>query len=215
MPNLSYNDPIIIERLLNSHIEKVCPARIDYNKLQEEYFKDNIRNSKVLVAGSGLGFEVAILSEYNKYVLGIDNNPLLIKMSQAYFQKPNIKFSLADFTNLPLERDSYDNAILNYGTIGNFNKFEQQNIINELLRVASTIHVDFYTPEGNSKRKDMYDQEGWRNVRIDTNAFISDDGGYSRIFTDLEFNDLVRSTGHFNVSYTKLDGFGYYAKIEN
>ncbi|MGV8151288.1 MAG: class I SAM-dependent methyltransferase [Candidatus Woesearchaeota archaeon] len=213
MSNLDYGNPIVIERLINSHINAVCPACIDYNNLQEKYFKENINDSKVLVAGSGLGFETAILSEYNKYVLGIDNNPLLVKMSQAYFQKPNIRFSLGDFTNLALDTSSYDHAILNYGTIGNFNIFEQKNIIQELSRVAKVVHIDFYTREGNLNRKAMYDQEGWRRVRITDGAFTSEEGGYSQIFSKREFDNLVKSSGNFRAKYSKLPKFGYYAKI--
>lgn len=217
MPLLKYDDQLVLERLLQAHNPNVSPIRDDYMKKQYEFFHKNINNKYVLVAGSGLGKEVATLAKYNRFVVGIDNNPLLVKMSKAYFHGSNMLFKQKDFMNsFFFLNEKHDVSFLNWGTIGNFNELEQIKIINNLVGVSKECtYMDFYTPDNNQNRIEMYTQEGWKNVRVKGNAIVSDDGGHSQIFTPKKFEKLVHSTNDsFKINaYYPIEGFGYMAKI--
>ena len=83
-----------------------------------------------------------------------------------------------------------------------------------MTRVANIAHIDFYTPENNARRLEMYIQEGWCNVRIEKDAFTSDEGGYSQIFTKKEFDLLVMEAIHnCTIDHYPLEGFGQMARI--
>jgi len=215
MSQLNYQDNSFIEKLVRSHNPEMCPIRYEFIQQEFEYFRKKIRDSWVLVAGSGLGLDASELADYNVEVLGIDNNPLLIAISKAYIHKHNVRFALADFMDLYIN-SVYKHSILNFGTIGNFSELEQRKIIRELIGISPFVHIDFYTEENIENRIKMYIQEGWRNVKRVGNAIISDDGGHSQIFSKQEFDDLVRGSCEFirNINYHTMLGFGYMAEIE-
>lgn len=214
MPILKYDDQLVLERLLQAHDRTVSSIRANYMQKQYDFFDDYIRDKYVLVAGSGIGKEVEWLAQTNNLVIGIDNNPLLVKISKAYVHENHAVFAEGDF--LKDQLPGCDVSLLNWGTIGNFNESEQKKIINELMRVSKEcVYMDFYTPENNQNRIEMYTQEGWKNVHVEGNAIISDDGGHSQIFRPEEFHKLVRSADDsFTVDqYYPIEGFGYMAKI--
>ena len=217
MSELDYTHSEFIIKLLKSHDAEICPIRKQFIDEETRYFKNHVRGGGVLVAGSGLGLEAKTLSNFNSYVLGIDNNPLLVSLSQAYISEPNVRFMLGDFTGLPIPDLEFDHAVLNYGTIGNFGSQDQKRIIKELTRVARITHIDFYTLQG-GLRLEMYRQEGWSGVQETRGAVITADGGYSQTFQDSEFIDLVKlASEKSGIELHPLDvsgiQFGYMAKI--
>lgn len=214
MSILDYDSQLFIERLLIEHDPDRCPTRADYIEKQNSILED-ISRKNILVAGSGLGKEVELLAKKNKSVLGVDNNPFLITMSKAYVQGNNLMFIEEDFMNLPIYDKCYDISLLNFGTIGSFKEFEQRMIIQELMRVSKQSLIDFYTPESNETRINMYSEAGWKNVHVEKNAIVSDDGGHSQIFKREEFSDLVKSVSDsYKINqFIPIEGFGYMAQI--
>lgn len=213
MALLNYDSDFIIEMMLNTHNPDLCPIRADFIEKEMKYIrKIGDPSKRILVAGSGLGLEVKEIAKRNQFVLGIDNNMTMIKMAQAYIKAPNIKFALGDFTNLALDDKSYDQSVLNFGTIGNFSERDQIRIIKELLRVSTSAHIDFYTPEATELRLKMYEEEGWRNVTVKGNAIVGPDA-YSKFFTLDEFSNLVSEAGGYIQQTYPIKYFGYMTRI--
>jgi len=211
-----YDNNNWIEKLLNAHIPKICIVRNEYITELNKFLESLPEYNKLLIAGSGLGLEAKILSKKANQVLGVDNNPFIVKMSQAYVQIPNVKFTLGDINNLPFEDKSYNAAILDFGTIGNFNDAEQIRITKELTRVSSNVYMDFYTEDFNHKRHRMYQEEGWSRVKIENGNLTNMDADTSRSLSKEHLNKIVAKANPDvkKIEFTPIKGFGYMTKIE-
>ena len=62
----------IKERLLAAHNPKQAIIRGQFFEAEYDLFQKNIRNQKVLVAGSGLGHDSFELARYNREVIGVE-----------------------------------------------------------------------------------------------------------------------------------------------
>ncbi len=188
----SNNSNIIKERLIIAHNQKIAKIRGDFFNSENLFFKKNIRDCVVLVAGSGLGQDAIELSKYNQKVIGIDIVPEFVDYSLKNSKGiSNLDFVVGDIKKINFPNKYFDISILNMGTIGDFdNKFK---ILKELLRVSKKVYFDFYPPEnvGLEIRKKMYIEEGWKNVVIKDNALISDDGLYSKSISKEFFVDVA------------------------
>ena len=122
-------------------------------------------------------------------------------------------FLKGDITQLDYDNKEFDSAILNMGTIGNFDN--KINVISELLRVARTVYFDFYppTPEGLEQRRRMYSEEGWTNVRIEGKKVVSNDGLDSKSLSKKKINEIVKSI-KAKVKYYEYHNFATMARIK-
>jgi SAM-dependent methyltransferase len=103
----------------------------------------------------------------------------------------NIKFKQGDFKSLNYPNNYFDSVVLNMGTIGDFK--DKEGILKEFLRVGKKVYFDFYPPikKGLMKRKKMYEEEEWKNVKIKDEAVVSDDGLYSESISKEEIKKIV------------------------
>ena len=205
----------IKQRLEIAHNPNQAVIRGQFLDAEYAFFQREIRGQKVLVAGSGLGDDSFVLAKYNRKVVGVE----LIEPFVGYSRKraeelglDNIVFEHGDITNLRFSNGEFDSAVLNMGTIGNFNN--KQMVLSELLRVANTVYFDFYlpTPSGLEKRKKMYSEEKWTNVRIEGTRVISDDGLDSISLSQEEINTIVKSLGA-KVKYHQFHEFSMMAEV--
>lgn len=206
---------VAMKRLKLAHDSDKAKIRAYFFQKENEFFRKNIRGQKVLVAGSGLGHDSFELANYNKEVVGVDILENLINASQRSADKlslPNLKFIRGDFTHTPFKNKSFNSAVLNIGTIGNFD--DKARVIKGLLSAAHTVYIDFYPPNahGLKTRKKMYEEEGWVNVRIQGNSIVSDDGLESGGIPKEEITRIVNSIGA-KVTYHNLCDFALMAKI--
>jgi len=182
---------LAMERISSANNPHIAKIRAEFLKKEDDFYRQHVRNKFVLVAGSGLGHDSLRISQYNKKVIGIDILPLLIKESTK-LTKDNIVFEVGDIKNLKYPENHFDVAVLNMGTIGNFdNKLE---IIRELARVAKQVFIDFYvdSPEVLEKRKQMYTEEKWKNVAIQGKDIISEDGLESKHVSEQELKEFAQ-----------------------
>lgn len=168
----------IYEKLTLAHNPKIAKIRGEFLKKESQFFRQYINNQKVLVAGSGLGHDSIELGRYNKEVLGIELFQNLLESSKQYETK-KIKFLRGDIRNIPCLDNTFDCSILNMGSIGNFDN--KKEILSELIRVSKKIYFDFYinTDYSLKKRVKMYEEEGWKNVKIIGEEIKSEDGLHS------------------------------------
>ncbi len=180
------------------------------------FFRKNIFDQRVLVAGSGLGHDSFELAKYNKQVLGIELLEPLVEYSKNKLEElglTNVSFEVGDITHLDFLHDKFDSAILNMGTIGNFD--DKKKIISELLKVSDKVYFDFYltTETCLEKRKRMYAEEKWINVRIEKFRIMSDDGLDSVPIYPAGIDSIVSSLGA-KVKYHQFHEFSVMVEIE-
>jgi ubiquinone/menaquinone biosynthesis C-methylase UbiE len=138
-------------------------VRKKFFEAEYAFFRKHIKNNNVLVAGSGLGDDSFVLAEFNKSVIGVELLSDLIDIARERCSAKGLKntsFEAGDFTNLKYSDNYFDAAVLNMGTIGNFD--DKVVVIKELLRVSNKLFFDFYLPGLNNLRNrlKMYVEEG-------------------------------------------------------
>lgn len=205
----------IIERLTTAHDSAKAKIRGIFFEKEYEFFRKHIKNQIVLVAGSGLGHDSFEIAKQNKKVVGVELLRELVGIAKEKLEKlgfKNIEFKQGDFTDLQYPDSYFDSAILNMGTISDFES--RAKVVKELLRVARVIYLDFYPPtrKGLKIRKKMYKEEEWQNVKIEGNAVVSDDGLYSASISKKEVLEMVDSIGA-KVKFYPLCDFAVMAEI--
>jgi len=205
----------IKQRLLLAHDPNQAIIRGQFFKAEYDFFQKHIRNQRVLVAGSGLGHDSFELAKYNREVVGVELLEPFITYSKEQAESlglDNVVFQYGAITNLPFQDNEFDSAVLNMGTIGNFDN--KKMVLNELLRVASKVYFDFYPPTSSDleKRRKMYSEELWKNVRVQNTKVVSDDGLDSISLSQDEINSLVQSLGA-KIEYHHFHEFSVMAEV--
>jgi len=205
----------IIKRLEVAHDPSQAKIRCDFFKTEFNFFRKYIKNQRVLVAGSGLGHDCFELAKYNKKVIGVELLKPLVEISRKKAIKiglRNVEFRQDDFTKLKSTLGFFDSAILNMGTISNFES--KAKVIKELLRVSKVVYLDFYPPKqrGLKIRKNMYEEEKWKNVRIRGDNIVSDDGLESSSISKKQMEKIVKSI-NAKAKYYDFCGFSLMAEI--
>lgn len=205
----------LITRLSDAHDPGKARIRAEFFRKEFEFFSKHIRDKKVLVGGSGFGHDSFELAKYNKLVVGVEIHPVLLEYSRKKLKQlgiTNIRFEKGDMTCLRFGSNSFDAAVLNMGTIGNFDN--KPAMIKELLRVAEAVYLDFYPPsrENLETRRKMYVEEGWVNARIKGNSLVTDDGMESVGISKREMTGIVESIDA-KVKYYPLCSFAAMAEI--
>lgn len=206
----------IRQRLEVAHNPIQAVIRGKFFEAEYGFFQKYVNNKNVLVAGSGLGHDAFEIAPYNKRVVGVELLSPLVKISQEECEKRNIEnvhFEIGDFTNLTYQNDSFDVAILNMGTISNFE--DKEMVVKELLRVAPTVYFDFYPPSSNTlaTRKQLYTEELWKNVRVDGTTIISDDGLESVSLPQKDVDNIV-SNLEAKVKYYPITEYSLMAEVK-
>jgi len=205
----------IKQRLEVAHDPNQAVIRGEFFEAEYGFFRDNIRNQRVLVAGSGLGHDSFELAKYNREIVGVELSEPFVGHSRRRAEElglDNVIFQYGDITNFLLGDGEFDSVVLNMGTIGNFD--DKQMVLNELLRVALKVYFDFYppTPTGLEKRRKMYSEEKWENVRVQGSRVVSDDCLDSISLSQEEIDAIVQSLGA-KVKYHHFHEFSVMAEV--
>ena len=206
---------IVKERLKQAHDTSKESVRKEFFEAEYKFFNEKIKGKRVLVAGSGLGHDSLEIARNNNEVIGIELVKDYVNISKKKADEKNlknVKFLQGDFRKIPFEKKSFDVAVLNMGTISDFK--DKKTILKELLRVAKMVYFDFYPPTTRSleKRMKMYEEENWKNVRIESNALISDEGLFSESITKKKIKDISEELGS-EVRFFDFCDFATMAKL--
>lgn len=205
---LDYNkEKLIFDRLLIAHSNKAT-IRSKFFEKEFAFFKKHITNKNVFVAGSGLGHDAISLAQHNSSVLGVEISSLAVNYANKK-KLLNVKFILGDF----LEDDygHFDVSVLNMGTIGNFD--DKENVITSLLKKADKVYLDFYTPSCFEERIQMYEEEGWKNVREENGVIVNSEGLESKSITRKEMEKILLKVGAKGKFY-RINEFTLMVEIE-
>ena len=207
---------IVQKRLENAHNPSKGKIRKDFFEAEYKFFKDHIKNQTVLIAGSGLGHDSIEIAKNNKKVMGVELIDQFVKIAKSKIKKlgiRNIEFKQDDFRKLDYPNDHFDSVVLNMGTISDFK--DKKGILKEFLSVGKKVYFDFYPPtkKGLMKRKKMYEEEKWKNVRIKGEAVVSEDGLYSESISKKEIENIVRDFGA-KVSFYDFCDFSIMAEVK-
>lgn len=190
------NHEDVIKSLRVAHDPLIAKIRSDFFVKENDFFKSYIKNLRVLVAGSGLGDDAFELAAYNMEVLGVEIFEEMVALARQEAKNrglKNISFEKGDIYNLPYDNNSFGAAVLNMGSIGNFN--DRELLIKELLRVSKRAYIDFYILENLDIRKKMYEEEGWKNVSIKDYAVVLNNWLVSRSLPEQEFSRIAKNLG--------------------
>lgn len=203
-----YNkEKLVFDRLLVAHSNKAV-IRAKFFEKEFAFFKKHIKDKNVFVAGSGLGQDSIELAKYNHNVVGVELSELAVNYSNKK-KLLNVKFICSDF--LKDEYGHFDVAVLNMGTIGNFeNKGE---VITSLLKKADKVYLDFYTPNCFEERKQMYEEEGWEKVSEKNGVLSNFEGLESKSITRKEMEKIFLGVGAIGRFY-RINEFTLMAEIE-
>ena len=186
MPTLYHgNEDDLMHKMRLARDKNSCPLRNEFLDSENHYFRQHIRDSKILVLGSGLGHDSEELATYNSEVVGIE---LLTRLAleAGKSKSKNVRYITGNMFRMPFLDKTFDYAVLNMGTMGNFEN--PKTLLTEMLRVANTAVFDLYV--ASESRVAMYEQEGWKNVRVEKGSVVSDDGLDSKEFTQSQWNEL-------------------------
>ncbi len=123
---------------------------------------------KILEVGVGSGRMSIFLSWLGFDVIGMDNNPKIVKIATQTKKNLNgsASFQAADAFNLPYKNNTID-CVFSQGFFEHFHDDEIIHLLNEELRVAKT--VIFSVPNNYYKKKDfgnerLLSKERWDNL---------------------------------------------------
>ena len=206
---------LIALMLSRAHNPRRAKIRTAFFKDEYALLKEKIVNQDVLVAGSGLGHDAFILAKNNRRIVGVDIIGSFIIHARRRAKKlkiQNVDFYKSDIMRLPHPADYFDAAVLNMGTIGNFD--DTTLLIKKLLHVTKKLYFDFYSPSKTSLliRKKMYEEESWSKLYIKGKLIVNEDGFESRSFSKTQIKKIVETLGS-KVKFYAISNFAYMAEV--
>ena len=167
--NYHHNPEEIAKKLRNTHNPQVCIIRKDFFEAEFDFFRKYIQGKNILIAGSWLGHDSFALAEYCKFITGIELIQAFVDEANENLQKTpftNISFIQWDFLDLDFSDDHFDIAILNMGTIWNFD--DKGQVVQALSRLTPKYFFWFREPVEKDVpiRLQMYKEE-WGEFMAD------------------------------------------------
>jgi SAM-dependent methyltransferase len=215
-------EEIIIEWLLAAHDPAKAIIRNQVKQAEYKFFREYIRDQKVLVCGSGLGHDSFELAKYNTDILGVDIlKPLLVysRVEKIRLKLLNVDFSCLDLINVPtmvFDRLSgdFNYAVMNMGTVCNFDADDQKKIISNVMKIVDTFYFSFYPPTRMALeiRQKMYTEEYWDKLWLVGTTIVSEDGLYSKSYTKRHFREIAKELG-FKIKFHNLLDFVIMAEV--
>jgi 2-polyprenyl-3-methyl-5-hydroxy-6-metoxy-1,4-benzoquinol methylase len=121
------------ERYEPPSIQSTKADELDGSSTSNYVFAAAFVNGKcVLDAGCGYGYGVDVLANRAKYVVGIDISSKAIRSARNRYDTPNTDFAIANCTNLPFKRGSFD-VVVSFEVIEHLAR--QQAFLTEMKRV--------------------------------------------------------------------------------
>src|SRR3990167_5877289 len=99
----SGNEKTVLERLQIAHEPSISKIRANFFDAESRFFRQHVREKKILVAGSGLGHDSFELVKYNKEIVGVEFLNDLVRAAQDTLNKrgiKNIRFIHADILDM-------------------------------------------------------------------------------------------------------------------
>lgn len=176
-------------------------------KLLEDFFTQDLTyvkcaervGSEVLEVGCGFGRLIPAIARNAKSVTGIDFSDLqLLHAGEEINGLPNARVLKMHAEALTFPDASFDTALCMNSTLGNMPGIEQA-VLNEMTRVVRrggdvVARVFADTEEVRQAQYENYARLGLTNVRDIGSAVVSDEGFYSRRFSEETLRELFTNS---------------------
>lgn len=193
-----------------------------YKKWFEEEKKYLIKNikkdSKVLDIGCGNGRSMNDLFPITKTITGIDHDKIVVNESIKRFNLyKGIKILLAEASDLPFEKDSFD-FIISLGVFHNFadKKFRILEEMKMVLKENGKIIISTYSEKALPERMKIYKKLKIPIKKIDEDGTVTFDeslgDNISEQFSEKELRDIFKKA-KLKVEEIKGVGIVYFCKL--
>lgn len=157
------------------------PLISDWLEKESIYLKNNIkRNSTILDVGCGWGRDIKMIAKTAKKVVGIDNDPRMIREAKRNLSKfKNIKLFLEDVKKMHFKDNSFDYVICLGNTFGNLGKGKYK-ALEEMKRVVKKkgkIIISVYSEKALPIRIEGYIKAGLKIKKITRDGTVYTENG--------------------------------------
>src|SRR3990170_7052637 len=122
-------------------------------------FTDAKNGSKILDIATGTGKQAFAFAKKGFDVVGIDLSEAMLKVANKKNKYGNVKFEVADATNLPFEDNSFDVSSVSFG-LHDMPLTIRERVLKEIVRVTKPegmmVIVDYALPENKIGRFLIY-----------------------------------------------------------
>lgn len=161
---------------------------VPISRVREEVvnFTKARNGSRILDVGTGTGQQAFAFAKKGYYVIGIDLSEAMLKVANKKNKYENVKFEVADATNLPFENNSFDVSCASF-VLHDMPLTIREKALKEMVRVTKPkgmiVIVDYALPKNKIGRFLIY-----HFVRLY-------EGKYYLEFIKSDFEALLRKTG--------------------
>jgi len=122
-------------------------------------FTDARKGSKILDIATGTGKQAFAFAKQGHEVIGIDLSEAMLKVANKKNRYGNVRFEVADATNLPFEDNSFDVSCVSFG-LHDMPLTIREKALKEMVRVTKTkgtvVIVDYALPRNKIGRFLIY-----------------------------------------------------------
>lgn len=122
-------------------------------------FTDATNGSKILDIATGTGKQAFAFAKRGYDVIGIDLSEAMLKIAHKKNKYGNVKFEVADATDLRFEDSSFDISCVSFG-LHDMPLFIRDKVLKEMARVTKRkgmiVIVDYALPENRIRRSLIY-----------------------------------------------------------
>ncbi len=122
-------------------------------------FADPRNGSKILDIATGTGKQAFAFAKKGYEVVGIDLSEAMLKVANKKNKYANVKFEVADATNLPFEDNTFDVSCVSFG-LHDMPLFIREKGLKEMVRVTKRkgmiVIIDYALPENRIRRFLIY-----------------------------------------------------------
>jgi len=161
---------------------------IPFSKIRDKVvnFTDAKNGSKILDIATGTGKQAFAFAKKGCDVIGVDLSEAMLKVASKKNRCGNVRFEVADATNLPFEENSFDISCMSFA-LHDMPLTIREKALKEMVRVTKTkgmiVMVDYALPKENIGRFLIY-------------HFVNlYEGKYYASFIKSELYELLRRTG--------------------
>jgi len=150
-------------------------------------FTDARNGSKILDVATGTGKQAFAFAKKGYDVIGIDLSEAMLKVAHKKNKYGNVKFEVADATNLPFEDNSFDVSCVSFG-LHDMPLTIREKALKEMVRITKTkgmiVIIDYALPKKNKARRFL--------IYHFINLY---EGKYYSAFIKSDLETLLRKTG--------------------
>jgi len=153
-------------------------------------------NYVVLEVGCGSGRVLAPLSQYCRYVVGIDNQAVQISASaEKISRKENVEVVLADASIMPFNDSIFDLSLIPYNLLAGL-RYQTNVVLEEMVRVTKQngiIAGSVYSEDALEAQLEHYENLGFNDAIVSSDYICAANAEGETIFVERFTPDKLRA----------------------